>query len=346
MKNVLMLGTQDTQVTGHRAYFEDCEIHGTVDFICGGGDNYYYNTNLVVHRSSSVITAPSTSSALKWGYVFQQCTIDGANGSSDAGYGLGRPWQDTPRCNFLNTTMNVLPNDNGWNNMSNVPTYFYEYNSMNADGNAIDLSVRGNSPSSTNAYTPVLTAAEAQQYTIENVLGGTDSWLPTDYTTVVDAPAVSLSGSTLSWTAVGDARCYVIFKNGEYLANQTTTSYELADEGIYTVRAANEMGGLGAEATAVVFKRSVKAGNWSSIVLPFAVSNVETVFGTGTKVAQLTNVSGTTLQFTSVTSMNANEPYLIQVASDFDAASISGATIVESTPVKTIDGVTFQGPLS
>ena len=40
MKNVRMLSNQDTQVTGHRAYMDNCEIHGTVDFICGGGDNY------------------------------------------------------------------------------------------------------------------------------------------------------------------------------------------------------------------------------------------------------------------------------------------------------------------
>ena len=343
MKNVLLLGTQDTQVTGHRAYFEDCEIHGTVDFICGGGDNFYYNTNLVVHRNSSVITAPSTSSALKWGYVFQQCTIDGANGDSDAGYGLGRPWQDTPRCYYLNTKMNVLPNDNGWNNMSNVPTYFYEYNSIDKDNNVIDLSARGNSSSSTNHYTPVLTDAEAQKFTVENVLGGTDSWLPTDYTGEVAAPTVSLSGSRLSWTAVADARCYVIFKDGKYLANQTTTSYEMADEGIYTVRAANEMGGLGAASDTKVFKRAIAADKWSTIVVPFAVSNVETTFGAGTKVAQLTAVSGTTLQFSNVTSMNANEPYMIKVASDFDAASINGATIVEGTPSKTVGTVTFQG---
>lgn len=343
MKNVRMLSAQDTQVTGHRAYFEDCEIHGTVDFICGGGDNFYYNTNLVVHRNSAVITAPSTSSTLKWGYVFQQCTIDGANGDADAGYGLGRPWQDTPRCYYLNTTMNVLPNDNGWNGMGNLPTYFYEYNSTDKNGNAIDLSVRGNSATSTNHYTPVLTDAEAAKYTLENVLGGTDSWLPTDYTSEVAAPVVSLSGSTLSWTAVDDARCYVIFKDGEYLANQTATSYEMADEGIYTVRAANEMGGLGATSATMVFKRTITADKWSTIVVPFAIDNVETAFGAGTKVAQLTNVSGTTLQFSNVTSMNANEPYMIKVPSDFDAATINGATIVEGTPSKTVGTVTFQG---
>ena len=347
LKRVAMQSNQDTYVTGDRTYLTECDIHGTVDFICGGGDIFFDKCNLILeNRDGDVIVAPSTSTLTRWGYVMNQCTIDAAPEATlviDKSYGLGRPWQNEPRATYLYTTMKVLPNDNGWNGMGNLPTYFYEYNSMNADGSAIDLSVRGNSATSTNHYTPVLTDAEALKFNVENVLGGTDSWLPTDYTSEVDAPMVSLSGSTLSWTAVDGARCYVIFKNGKYLANQTTTSYEMADEGIYTVRAANEMGGLGAASATKVFKRSITAGNWSTIVVPFAVGNVEATFGTGTKVAQLTGVSGTTLQFSNVTSMNANEPYMIKVANDFNAAAINGATLVEGTPAKTVGSVTFQG---
>ncbi len=347
MKNVRMLSNQDTQVTGHRAYFENCKIHGTVDFICGGGDNYYWQTDLVLEdRGGDVIAAPSTSASLKWGYVFQQCTVsamDGATEVTDGSWNLGRPWQDTPRCYYLNTRMNVLPSDNGWASMGNLPTYFYEYGSTDKNGSAIGLSKRGNSPSSTNAYTPVLTAEQAAKFTVENVLGGTDSWLPTEQTVSVSAPTVSVSGTTLSWTDVEDARCYVIFKDGQYVANQTATSYEMTGEGIYTVRAANLCGGLGEESSDIVFRRSVKAGNWSTVVVPFAVSDVETTFGTGTKVAQLTGVTGNTLNFSNVTSMNANEPYMIKVAANFDAAILNGATVDFGTPVKTVDNVTFQG---
>ena len=347
MKNVRMLSNQDTQVTGHRAYFDNCKIHGTVDFICGGGDNYYWQTDLVLEdRGGNVIAAPSTNASLKWGYVFQQCTVsamDGATQVVDGSWNLGRPWQDSPRCYYLNTRMNVLPNNNGWTDMSKLPTYFYEYGSTDKDGKAIDLSVRGNSPTSTNKYTPVLTAEEAAKFTVENVLGGTDSWLPTEQTVSVSAPTVSVSGTTLSWTDVEDARCYVVFKDGQYVANQTATSYEMTGEGIYTVRAANLCGGLGEESSAIVFRRTVKADNWSTVVVPFAVSNVEATFGAGTKVAQLTGVTGNTLNFVNVSSMAANEPYMIKVAANFDAAVLSGATVNFGTPVKTVDNVTFQG---
>lgn len=355
MKNVRMLSNQDTQVTGHRAYFENCEIHGTVDFICGGGDNFYYNTALVLEdRNGNVISAPSTSSSLKWGYVFQHCTVSAVEGATsvvDGSWNLGRPWQDTPRATYLNTTMNVLASAGGWAAMSTLPTYFYEYNSMKADGSAVDLSDRTNSSTSTNTYTPVLTADEAAKYTLENVLGGTDSWLPTDYTNVVAAPVVSLNGATLSWTDVEDALCYIIYKDGEYLTNQTATTYELTEEGLYTVRAANGMGGLGAEATSVAFKRSITAGNWSTIVVPFdiAEADIANVFGAQTSVAELTDGTENMLNFSTTLSdgkMKANQPYAIKVQTDFSQAVINNVVIVEGEPVQTVEGWTFNGTYS
>ena len=318
MKNVRMLSNQDTQVTGHRAYFEDCQIHGTVDFICGGGDNYYYHTDLVLeNRGGNVIVAPNTSSSTKWGYVFQECTIkavDAAAATTNEGsYTLGRPWQNEPRAYFLNTTMEVLPATAGWSSMSELPTHFYEYNSMNANGEALDLSGRTNSPTSTNTYTPVLTAEEAAKFTLGNVLGGTDSWLPTDYTTVMAAPVVALSNKTISWEDIDDALCYVIFKDGEYLANVTTTSYETTENGTYTVCAANEMGGLGqvSEEISIV---SVVVGDtgFATVGLPFATTIPE-----GVTAYAITGLNGSTLTTTKIVEGNsvaANTGLMISAA--------------------------------
>ena len=352
LKNVAMQACQDTYVTGKRTYLENCDIYGTVDFICGGGDIFFNQCDLIlVDRAGDVIAAPNTTADTKWGYVFQYCTVKAEEGSTavvDKGWDLGRPWQNEPRTYYLNTTMEVLPTDNGWRSMGNLPTHFYEYNSRDKEGNALDLSVRGNSPSSTNHYTPILTDEEAAQYTVENVLGGTDSWLPTEYTTIMDAPVVSLSSNTLSWTAVADALCYVIFKNGEYLTNLTGTSYELTAEGLYTVRAANEMGGLGAAATSVVFKRDITADKWSTIVLPFDIADteIETVFGAGAQVAELKSGTATELTFSTTLSdskMKANQPYAIKVATNFTSAAIENATVVEATPTQAVDNWQFVG---
>ena len=135
--------------------------------------------------------------------------------------------------------------------MSTLKTHFYEYNSTDKDGNRIDLSKRQNSPTSTNKYTPVLSDEEARRFTVENVLGGIDSWLPTEETVTTAAPQVSCSGTTLSWPEVEDARCYVILRDGRYVTNQTTTTYNATETGTYTVRSCNLNGGMGGESPMV-----------------------------------------------------------------------------------------------
>ena len=284
MKNVRMLSNQDTQVTGHRAYFEDCEIHGSVDFICGGGDNYYYHTNLVLEdRGGNCITAPSTNSAHQWGYVFDHCTIkavDGATQVTDGNFDIGRPWQNEPRANFLYTTMNVLCSDNGWGGMSYLPTHFYEYKSYNGAGSLINLSTRGNSPTSTNpAYTPVLTDEEAAAFTVHSVLGGTDAWDAAALAAQVSAPAnIAASGYTITWNAVADALLYAVFKDGAYLANTTSTSYTADAAGTYTVKAANRFGGLGEASAAVTveeynYVRVFTHKKLNTLCFPYAISS-------------------------------------------------------------------------
>lgn len=259
MKNILMNSNQDTQVTGERSYFDKCEIHGTVDFICGGGDNFYDQCSIVFEdRDGNVIAAPNTPPTLKWGYVFSSCTIsavDGAKEAVDGSFNLGRPWQNEPRITYLNTKMNIKPADAGWTGMSTLPTHFYEYGSVDKDGKAIDLSVRKNSPTSTNTYSPVLTKEQAEKYTIYNVMSTkNDGWLPTDHTTLTAAPAnvkVSEDGC-ISWDNDDQVRAYVVFKNGKYFKNTADNMCWADGKGTYTIRSANNMGGLSTEVAEIV----------------------------------------------------------------------------------------------
>ena len=206
MKNIAMQSQQDTQVTGESGYYLNCKIYGAVDYICGGGNHFYDQCELIM-TNPGPITAPATSSMLKWGYVFQHCTVNEyPNFKADKSYDLGRPWQNEPRAYFLNTRMNVLPSDAGWRSMSTLPTHFYEYKSVDKNGNLIDLSTRKNSPTSTNQYTPILTDEQANLFTVENVLGGNDSWLPTEEAITTKAPQVNVNGNTLTWDDVEGAR--------------------------------------------------------------------------------------------------------------------------------------------
>ncbi len=253
LKNVEMISGQDTYVTGDRTYHEDCTIHGTVDFICGGGDNYFYHTDLLI-EGGACITAGSHDASTEWGYVFRDCTVKPGtfiSGATDGSYALGRPWKNEPRATFVGTKMEILASTKGWNGMSMIPTHFYEYGSVDKNGKSVDLSSRTVKDISENQYTPVLAANKADDYNMYNTVGGDDGWVPTLYTTQVEAPVAGISGSTLQWEAIDNALCYVVFKDGTYFGQTTETSLAVEDaSATYTIRSANAMGGLGEASTA------------------------------------------------------------------------------------------------
>jgi pectin methylesterase-like acyl-CoA thioesterase len=254
-KNVKLKSTQDTYYTkGTRTYWEGGEIHGTTDFICGGGD-VFFNKVLLWEMKVSAITASQSNSS--WGYVFKDCTVDG----TVSGTTLGRSWGDA-RVVYINTTMNKLPSAAGWGDpMNSVPKVFAEYKSVTSSGAAVDLSQRRKSytkDATTVTLNPVLTDAQAATYTVSAVLGGSDGWQPQKSTAQITAPVASQSGSQITWNDDANALCWVVFKNGKYLANVTANAFDfsalssVSKGDTLTVRAANEMGGLGAASNRVV----------------------------------------------------------------------------------------------
>lgn len=84
-KNVRMLSYQDTYYSNNNSgqyYFENAEIHGIVDFICGGGDAFFNKCNLVLEAGKAAyITAPYTNGS-NYGYVFDGCKVIGTPNSS------------------------------------------------------------------------------------------------------------------------------------------------------------------------------------------------------------------------------------------------------------------------
>lgn len=301
-KNVKLLSNQDTYFTTSmtyprkRAYWESGEIHGTVDFICGAGDIFFNNCLIYLEqRSGNVISAPCTTTDNKWGFVFFNCTIDGFS-TCNNNYRLGRAWRRVPKCVYINTTMKLLPKAEGWGDpMSAPPVVFAEYNSRDAAGNLVDLSKRrsyyfGDSDDGLDTFSttinPILTELQAANYTIENVLGGTDSWNPQNYTKQATAPVITLDKKTLRWENSSDVLCWEICKDGSYLKFDTINSFEIPSAGIYTVRAANEMGGLSASSN------SITIGEPSTITWPAPES---ITYGTPLSATQLNaSVSGTT----------------------------------------------------
>lgn len=252
-KNVKMLSNQDTFYTGgNRIYLENSEIHGTVDFIFGGGDVFFNECTVYLEeRGGNVITAASTSATTNWGYVFNNCTIDGFD-INNGGYSLGRPWQGSPKVAYLNTTMKKLSKADGWSEWGALPAVYAEYNTVSSTGSIVDLSNRktnySNGSGGSVVLNPKLTALQAADYTVDNVFGGTDVWQPKLYTDQITAPVISKSGASLTWADNNYVLGWAVIKDGVFVNFVTTNSYAIPNgttTGKYTVRAANSMGGLG-----------------------------------------------------------------------------------------------------
>lgn len=264
-KNVKLLSFQDTYYSNKstsRFYWEDSEIHGTVDFLCGGGDVFYNRVNLVLEkRSGNVIAAPN--GQLKYGYVFLDCEINavaGGESTVNGAYTLGRPWGADCRAQYINTRMNVTPSAAGWAEMGgNKPLVFAEYNSTDKNGTQIDLSSRKLKFDGGTQASAILTKAQADELSIENVMGGSDNWNPLAYTEQAPAPTnVTINeDGEINWDDSDYALCWAVCKDGKIVAFVTEPAHTVEAEvsraaaPVYTVRAANEMGGLGEEVKAV-----------------------------------------------------------------------------------------------
>ena len=298
MKNVSMMSWQDTYYssnvdTDYRGYFENCQIGGVVDWICGNGNIWFEKCDIVVRdRSGNNLAAPSQNVNQQWGYVFNECNIvpefplSQTQNLKDKTWTLARPWvnsqEHSPACTFIHTRMGVLPKDHGWGSMgSGALLRFHENHTMDVGGTVLSLGARSLAACAPAAGSDdcVMNDTEASKYTIENVLGGSDSFTPKERTMQIDAQSgdnklhdvvnseqwddqIETDDDRLTWNPHPNALCYFIFKleNGKwnYKTNITETSISLDQlslgTGTYCVRAANQYGGLGAPTKSVDYQ--------------------------------------------------------------------------------------------
>lgn len=238
--SVRMLSYQDTYYSnkpGQECWFEDCEIHGTVDFICGSGSVYFYNTLLYCEKRASsgggsdCITANNSQIATAdKGYVFDRCTIQ----SECPLVSLSRTWNDQPQVAYLLTTLDMSKGEfslsdgskiqrwtiDGMNNC--LPYDFSEYSTMDTEGNVI-------SPASNkvqffgkaeNEMETIIgyEAAEAKSYTHFF----RESWDPARNYVAFPQPT-----NTLKETTVGSNKPVKVVRNGQLLIIHNGVAYDL-----------------------------------------------------------------------------------------------------------------------
>ncbi|MBO7051369.1 MAG: Ig-like domain-containing protein [Prevotella sp.] len=284
-KDAQLWGYQDTYVSNNqngKFYFEGGIIRGRTDYMCGKGDVYY---NKVTLRQVASGYAAVPSLPKKYGYIYQSCKIIGdSNSGVDGNYTLGRPWgKGTPIALFIDTEMEVKPSAIGWSEMSGgYPARFAEYGSHGSTGALVStegrkteydaydeknevkdengnpvLDEKGNKTYTyvnrrTEYNNPILTADEAAVPTLKAVMGQDDDWQPTLLTEQAPVPSnVSVAGATVSWDNSPYALLYAVCKDGKVIDFTTEATYTATENGSYSVRAANEMGGLSAASLTV-----------------------------------------------------------------------------------------------
>ena len=261
-KDARLWGYQDTYVSNSDAgkfYFEGGVIRGRTDYLCGKGDVFYNEVTLQQCGQGGYLAVPSKPK--KYGYVFLNCYIK--KETADVTFYLGRPWgSGTPTASFINTKMDGNALGNGWADMSGGwPGRFAEYNSYLTSGTTIDLSPRRTSwtdgDGNVHLNDPILTIDDVNAMSLANVMGQDDDWDPTALTEQASAPAnVMLDTDTkvMTWDDSNYVLCWVISKDGKFVTATTTNSYEVDDvNATWTIRAANEMGGLGEAAQAALY---------------------------------------------------------------------------------------------
>lgn len=167
--NCRFLGFQDTLYTygvDSRQYYYKCYIEGTVDFIFGSS-TALFDSCIIFGKRGGFYTAASTLENKKFGYVFINCKITGD--APPNSYYLGRPWRPNAKTVYIKCYLDkqVLPEGwNNWGNATNEKTVYYaEYNNHG----------EGASTSGRVPWSHQLSAEEAKEFTIKNILSG---WEP------------------------------------------------------------------------------------------------------------------------------------------------------------------------
>lgn len=253
LKNVALMSYQDTYYScnsspDYRGYFENCDLAGVVDWICGNGDIWFEKCNLIVRdRTGNNIAAPNTEVGQAWGYVFNNCTIrpetDKPTQLKGNDWTLARPWSHSPACTFINTKMYTQPRTYGWNKMTEgLKVRFHEYNSVDESNTIIPLGTRSlaacsPAPGSDDC---ILTETNLTDYNIRNVMGGNDAFEPQELCKQIDSESglaakkneeteeieekadqenhliwnddLKIENNKLQWTDCTEALCYFLFK--------------------------------------------------------------------------------------------------------------------------------------
>ena len=148
---------------------KDSLIEGTVDFIFGWS-TAVFNRCTIRSVGNGYVTAPSTDEGEAYGYVFFDCNLTASEGV-DKVY-LSRPWRPYGQAVFIRCRLGKHIVPEGWHNWgkkeAEKTVYYAEYESTG----------EGACPEQRASFSRQL--ENADDFTLEKILGGDDGWSPFD----------------------------------------------------------------------------------------------------------------------------------------------------------------------
>jgi pectin methylesterase-like acyl-CoA thioesterase len=199
--NVRCRGYQDTLFLDGmaRQYFRKSFITGDGDFIFGNATTVFDQCT-IESTDGGYITAASTWRVTANGFIFLDCSLvagsdrnpsvdDGTTAPANSVF-LGRPWlfepsEQMPSVIFIRTRMGTHITSQGWDPWDSIMnpalnrdpyTRVSEWGSMNAAGVPLPDSNLDGTPNGRVGWADPMNAAQAANYTLQNIFGPVDFW--------------------------------------------------------------------------------------------------------------------------------------------------------------------------
>ena len=190
--NVHFLGYQDTLMvwSSTRQYFRKSWITGDADFIFGNA-TAVFDRCTIESTGPGFITAADTRRTTANGLIFLDCLlVDGFGRAPSNSVFLGRPWlyspqEQMPSVIFIRTRMWPHITRAGWDpwesmlnpSINRDPyTRVSEWGSINVSGAPLADANHDGTPDGRVNWADPMTAAQAANYTLQNIFGPVDFW--------------------------------------------------------------------------------------------------------------------------------------------------------------------------
>lgn len=252
-------GYQDTYRSkkGTRGYIRNSMISGATDFIYAGGTVIFDDTELRCIKGGGYICAPEDAAyfiekyettiqkRLGLEFIFRNCTITAEDGVGNGSYYLGRPWGSPySSAYYLNCKMGPHINSQGWQawNGAETTAVFAEYNSMDLNGNPVDITSRV-------SWSFQLPKADVDKFMNPGIIYSrvsSTTFDPVPATQELTKPTVSISARGFEWESIPGAIAYMILRGDQYFSTTTDTFFVDMTMGAtaFSVKAIGNLGQL------------------------------------------------------------------------------------------------------